>query len=58
MISCFGCTNWTVFEFTGQFSSPKRVHIYTCSKVDPPRILCDRGMEGIPEWCPLGEEDG
>jgi hypothetical protein len=58
MDKCFGCDNLSVYEFTGQFSSTKRIKIYTCSKIEPPRILCDKGIEGIPHWCPLGVSDG
>ena len=50
--NCISCEHWGTIKFLSQFSADKIHTIYVCQKLDPPRALCDRGIDGIPEWCP------
>lgn len=63
--NCFECGHWGLIKLTGQFDPNKIITITVCECINPPRILCDKGMDGIPGWCPemirmaiTPEEDG
>lgn len=53
--TCIACYSWDVIPLESQFSD-EILSIHVCRKKDPPKILCDRGMEGIPDWCPYKTE--